>query len=193
MRRIDDWLTFELRDADALVAELQATPKQVRFALSRAATRVATTLRKRAARGMADQLELRAVMLLRNRLKAGRIRGVRARGEQFGGGARLWFGLNPMPVRWFKGRPRQTARGAVHRGTEFEGAFVGQAKVGRKYVTIFRRQGAKRIPIAEQTIDVDDRMQTYIEDELFHDVDELFWRTFERDLRARVKYKLGGA
>jgi hypothetical protein len=186
------WLDFEFSGVDALQAELQATPKQVRAALSRAAGRTATTLRKRAARGLATELQLATVAHLRRRLKAGRIRGVSARGERFAGGAQLWFGLNPMPVGWFKGRPVKTARGARHRGREFEGAFVARGKAaGRKKLSIFRRKGDKRLPIYEETIPVEDPMQVYLEDEVLVHASEIFWTNFERDLRARVRFNLG--
>lgn len=193
MARIHDWLAFEFKDAEALGVELQATDKQVRAALSRAAQRTASALRRRASRALASELELRAVSLIRNRLKAGRVRGVAARGDQFGGGARLWFGLNPMPVQWFKGRPTKTPGGAQHRGTEFKGAFVGRSALGRRRVTIFRRRAGERLPIHEETIEVSDKMQVYIEDEIMAEASDLFWQAFERDLRARVKYKLGRA
>lgn len=185
------WLDFEFKDADALAAELGATPRQVKLALSRAAVRTAMTLRKRAARGIADELQLNRVMDLRRRLRTARIRPGGGRDVGFAGGARLWFGLNPMPVSWFKGRPVKDARGARHRDRVFAGAFVGRAKAGRKRLTIFRRQGERRLPIYEETIPVDDRLHVYIEDEILSAADELFWDNFERDLRARVKFNIG--
>jgi hypothetical protein len=55
------------------------------------------------------------------------------------------------------------------------------------------RQGKKRLPIAEQTIAINDKAIVYIEDEIFAQTDAVFWNHFRRDLEARVKYQLGDA
>lgn len=169
-------------DADQLWAvgeELKATDQQVLFALSVALRKTATTLRTLSARGLKSNLELRTIGLLRKRLK----------NLKFKTGAwykvSLWYGLNDMPASWFKGTPKKTASGAAMRGQEIAGGFVAKSKFkGRK--TIFKREGKERLPIEEQNLLVEDRAIVFIEDEIFTQTEEIFWKFFKRDLNARV-------
>lgn len=172
--------TAQLR---AVADELQASEKQVRGAFSRACQRTATALRTRAARGLASELQLRTIGLLRNRLKSLRLR---AQAD----GVQLWFGLNDMPASWFKGRPKQTATGAEVRGQQIEGGFVARSNFkGRR--TVFKRKGKARLPIVEQTLPIEDQAVVFIEDEIFVQTESIFMDNFMRELRARVRYQIG--
>lgn len=168
-----------------LVMDLQATEKQVKFALHRALNRTATALRTMAARKLKDEMALRTINMLRKRLKSLKLR------VTGGDGMQLWFGLNDMPVSWFKGTPKQGGDGASFRGQQFKGGFVAKSKVkgGRK--TIFKREGKGRLHIIEQGLAISDRAQVVIEDQIFVQTEQIFWKNFERDLTARVKYSLG--
>lgn len=167
----------------AVAEELQASEKQVKFALSAALNRTATTLRTLSARGLKSELELRTIGLLRKRLKTMKLRMSKD-------GVALWYGLNDMPASWFKGRPKQDAKGASMRGQRFEGGFVAKSKFkGRN--TIFKRAGKERLHITEQNLPVEDRAIVFIEDKVFDQTEAIFWRHFMRDLRARVKYSIG--
>lgn len=168
--------------------ELQATDKQVIFAMGRALRRTEATLRRMSSKGLTQTLQLRASSALRKRLKSIRLRmsSPTARDQSMG----LWYGLNPLPVSAFKGRPRDSASGATFRGQTYEGAFVGRSKVKGKQ-TIFKRKGDARLPIVEQLAPIEDQAVTFIEDEIFDKVLDIFWQHFRRDLMARVKFKLG--
>lgn len=172
--------TTQLR---AVADELQASEKQVRAAFSRACQRTATTLRTRAARGLASELQLRTISLLRNRLKSLRLRS-QAEGVQ------LWFGLNDMPASWFKGRKRQTAAGAEVRGQTIQGGFVARSKYKGR-LTVFKRKSGERLPIVEQGLPVEDQAVVFIEDEIFVQTESIFMDNFMRELRARVRYQIG--
>lgn len=181
-------LLFDI-DTDALRAvgaELQASEKQIRFALNRALHRTAAALRTRAARGLKDELQLRTITLLRNRLKTLRARMRMGDGD----GVQLWFGLNDMPASWFKGRPKRTAGGAEKRGHEIPGAFVAKSGVKGR-LTLFKRSGKKRLPIVEQNLPIQDAAVVFIEDEIFTQTETIFWNHFRRDLAARVKFNIG--
>ncbi len=162
--------------------EFQATPKQVRAALSRALARTASKLRTLSTRGLRDELQLKRVSSLRRRLKSIRLR-------SNVGGISLWYGLNDMPVSWFKGTPRQGADGASFRGKEFPGAFVAKSRYAKK--TILKRTGKARLHIEEQQLPVEDQAVVFIEDQIFDQLESIFWPEFLRDLRARVSYNLG--
>lgn len=173
----------------AVADELEASDKQIALALNRALQRTGATLRRMSAKGLAAELQVRALGLLRNRLKS---IDLRSNGSLAQNGVSLWYGLKGMPVSWFKGRPRKSADGASFRGHEFDGGFVGRSKVrGRQ--TIFKRVKSARLPVEEQLMPVYDQAVTYLEDQVFDQVEEIFWQHFRRDLQARVKYGIGEA
>lgn len=179
-------------DADGLgeiARELGATDIQVRNALGRALRRTEASLRKLSSKGLTKELGLRTATQLRNRLKSIRLRTTGDTQQ-----VALWYGLNPLPVSSFKGRPREEGRGASMNGFYFKEGFIGKSKFkGRN--TIFQRAGKKRLPIEEQNITVYDSAIVYIEDEIFDGdlVENTFWQHFRRDLKARVNYQIGGA
>lgn len=175
-----DW--DQLQD---VAKELQASEKQFRAALSRAANRTAATLRKMSARGLKDELQLRTLAVLRKRLKSIKLK---SKGKE---GLVLWYGLNDLPVSSFKGRVSKSKEGASFRGHQFKGAFVAKSGIKGKR-TVFKRSGSGRLPIAEQLMPIKDQADVFIEDEIFTQVEEIFWNNFRRDLAARVKYNLGG-
>jgi hypothetical protein len=179
-------LHFELdaENLQRLVIELVATEKQVKFALSRALNRTATTLRTMAARSLKNDLQLRTIALLRKRMRSLRLRVSSQEGFT------LWFGLNDMPVSWFQGIPKETTTGAQHKETNFEGAFVARSKFKNRK-TVFKRDGAGRLPITEQLKAIGDKAKIVIEDEIFVKTEDIFWKHFERDLRARTKHGVG--
>jgi hypothetical protein len=166
--------------------ELSASEKQIKFALSRALKRTASKLRTLSARGLRDELELKRLNALRKRLKSIKLRGDKLEG------VRLWYGLNDMPVSWFKGTPVQTQSGAKFRGKEFPGAFVARSNYTRGK-TIFKRTGKSRLHIEEQLMPVQDQADVFIEDKIFVLVEAIFWPLFRRELAARVKYHIGQA
>lgn len=167
--------------------ELGATDKQVKFALSRALRRTETTLRRMSAKGLTRVLQLRTMASMRKRLKSVKLRKT---GLDGGDGVGLWYGLNELPVSSFKGRPKKTQGGASFRGQQYDGAFVAKSKIKGKQ-TIFKRDGAKGLPISEQLHDIEDKAVVFIEDEVFDQVETIFWQHFQRDLQARVKFKIG--
>lgn len=176
---------IDFRQLTAAGQELNATPKQVQLALSRALSRTASALRTMSARGLKNELELRRLGALRKRLKSIRLR------SQVDG-VTLWYGLNDMPVSWFKGTPKKTAAGASFRGQNFPGAFVAKSGYARTK-TVMKRTGKKRLHIEEQLLPIEDKSAVFIEDQIFDKLESIFWPIFTRDLQARVKYNIGGA
>jgi hypothetical protein len=177
---------IDARGLQQVAFELDATDKQVRSALTRALHRTEASLRKLSSKGLTKELQLRTAAVLRKRLKSIKLR----QGKD--SGVALWYGLNPLPVSSFKGRPKEDPAGAFMGDYFFKGAFVARSTYkGRN--TIFNRQGKKRLPIAEETISINDDAIVFIEDEIFEQTETIFWQHFRRDLQARVKYKLGEA
>jgi len=177
---------IEWHDLARIGDELGASEKQIKLSLSRALSRTASKLRTLSLKGLRNELELKRLNALRKRLKSIKLRKGGIEGVQ------LWYGLNDMPVSWFKGKPVQTATGATFRGVEFPGAFVARSKYTRGY-TIFKRTGKSRLHIEEQLMPVKDKSDVYVEDHIFVLVETIFWSLFRRELEARVKYKIGAA
>lgn len=167
-----------------LGGNLDATEKQVRFAFSRAIRRTAGTLRKMSEKGFQKELELRTIKTIRKRLKTIKLRRT-ADGQTVG----LWYGLNDMAISQFKGRPAKTTTGASFRGVQFPGGFTGRNSRGQP--TIFKRQSRARLPIEEQALPIKDKMDVFIEDHIFVEVEQIFWKHFIADLKARVMYDIG--
>lgn len=178
---------IDARGLREVADELGATDKQVRYALTRALRRTEASLRKQSSKGLTAELKLRTAQALRKRLKT-----IRLRSSGGGGEVGLWYGLNPLPVSSFKGRPKEDPAGAFLGDYFFQGAFVARSTLKGKN-TIFKRQGKQRLPIAEQTITIQDPAIVFIEDEIFVQTETIFWQHFRRDLQARVRYQLGDA
>lgn len=174
-----------------LITELGLTERQAKYALSRALRRTATTLRVKSERGLRDELGTKKMAYLRRRLRFSQFS--RANFE----GARLWYGTNDMPVSALKGKVQEGSGGASFSGKAgshtYKGAFVAKSKRGwtKNGRTIFTRKSGKRLPIAEVQLPVKDRMDTFIEDEIFDQINEIFWNHFERDMLARAKFGIG--
>lgn len=182
---------FDAEQIGNLITELGMTERQAKYALSRALRRTAGTLRRMSERGLKSKLDVRKTTYLRRRLKFSRFS--RASFE----GARLWFGANDMPVSALRGKVKETSGGASFSGKAgqhtFDDGFV--AKSRRKWTggrrTILVRKGKKRLPIREAELPVKDEMDVFIEDEVFDQVNEIFWKHFERDMLARAQFGVG--
>lgn len=176
-------LNIDLKGLQDVGNEIGASETQIRAALTRAMRRTEASLRKLSSQGLTRELALRSAKSLRRRLKALKV-GTKA--GEFG----IWYGLNDLPVSAFKGRARNTGKGATFNGHQFEGAFVGRSKFAGKN-TIFKRKTEKRLAITEQLLPIEDKAIVFIEDEIFVQTEDIFWQHFRRDLAARVKFNLG--
>ncbi len=175
---------------ERLQRELGASDRQVRLAFNRALNRTVSRLRMLSSKGLQSELGLRRAAAMRRRLKSIRVRGAGGMTE-----ARLWYGLNNLPVSEFKGRARRTPQGASFQGGpvrgDFSGAFVAKpGGAGRR--SIFRRVKAVRLPISEETLAIKDKADTFVEDQVFDQLEDILWREFRRDLEARTIYSVGG-
>jgi hypothetical protein len=166
----------ELRE---IGAELGATEQQIRAAYNRALNRAAGTIRRITSQGLRSELGLRNAAAIRRRLRDKRVKGN-------GGlaGRVLWFGTNDMAFGAFKGKPIEGQGGVTFRGRTIRGAFIARGKV-------FKRSTAASLPIAEQTIPVEEEMNRFIEAEILPAVGDIVMENFIRDLRARTSLGVG--
>lgn len=166
-----------------VAAEYDATPKQLDLARNRAVKRTAGTIRRLASTGLKTELGLRNAKALRRRVKEFKV----GKGRN---SLKIWFGANDLPFSAFKGRPRQVPGGVQFGNTMVHGAFIAKVS-GRRGV--FQRVGARAYPIVEATLPVADRMMIYLEDEVFIDVDNIFFKHFTAEIRARTMLGVGDA
>lgn len=175
---------FDTSEIARLANEFGASPKQLELAYARALRRTASTLRTQARKGLRETMGLRSAKEIRRRMYGFKFR----KGDGMGS-VRMWFGFNDLRASAFKGRPRRTPRGASIAGREVEGAFVGKNRAGQR--TIMRRAGRRAYPIAEARIPVDDAAEAFVEDEVFDQVEEIFFRNFRAEIKARTIYEVG--
>ena len=173
-------------EVDIDVAKLKKLAKQfdvvgpnLHAAFKRAIKRTAATLRKKSSKGLQSELDLRSTKALRKRIKELHIKADR---EGYAGG--LWYGLNDLPVSAFKGRPKRVLGGAEFRGVKFPGGFIRKNSAGK--LTIFKRKDSGRLPIIEQTMPVKDQMEIYVEDQVFEDIEAIFYHHLIPDLKYRA-------
>jgi len=178
-------LAFDIDDRkmEEIAAEFAATPRQIHQAYVRAMKRTAGTLRRLATAGLKSELGLRNTKALRRRIKEYRVSGRK------GKGVKIWFGANDLPLSAFKGRPQKVAGGIRFGDTVIKGAFF--AKRGGKR-GVYKRVGDRAFPIAEVMMPVADRIMTFVEDEVFVDLDAIFFKHFAADIRARTIFGVGG-
>lgn len=184
------FINFDIEGIEAIQTALGATDRQVKSAMARAFDRTAATLRKMSNQGFKTELGLRSLAYIRKRLKTMRIKGTSF------SGAKIWYGLNDMPLSYLQGNVRKQRRGspaskATKIGTfSFPHSFVHESASTKRGRSLFHRVSRARFPIAEDTAPIKDKMDVYIEDEIFERVPEIFWHHFVPDLKARVKYPL---
>ncbi|MCA0905139.1 hypothetical protein LCM27_01865 [Ruegeria marisrubri] len=174
-------LDFESRELEKVADAYEATPKQVKLSGIRAAKRTAGTIRRISSKGLQTELGLRNARALRRRIKEYRVDGRWT-------GYKVWIGTNDLPLSAFKGRPKKVAGGIKFGETMIHGAFL--AKVGGKR-GVYKRTGDGSYPIIEPSLPVADRMVIYLEDEVFVDVDNIFFKHFTSEIRARTQLGVG--
>jgi hypothetical protein len=179
-------MDIDSEDIDALLLELNLAPKKVNAAFNRGLKRTAASLRRQAGKALKTELGLRNSKALKRRLKKLKLTNLGNRKE-----TGIWFGANDLPVSAFKGRPSKTATGASFKGHEFKQAFIGKRKDGMR--TLFYRKGKNRYPIKECKLPVADKIQVFVEDDIFTEIEPIFKKHFERDLTARALFGVGKA
>ncbi|MEX0304354.1 MAG: phage tail protein [Leisingera sp.] len=175
---------FDDRELKRIADEFGASEKELKFAYSRALRRTAQTMKARARKGLRTELQLRTAAELRKRLQGFRFKPRKGLGE-----VKMWFGLNDMRVSAFKGRAARTGAGASFAGHEFPGAFVARNSKGR--MTVMRRATQKAYPIKEERMPIEDKAQSYIVDEVFDEIEAVFFRHFRAEVRAKTIYGAG--
>lgn len=172
------WLSLNIDESQLQRAALDfdATPAQLRKAWRSALTKMARWIRTRSARGLSSELEL-PQNIIRARIKSTM--------DQKGGSLRVWYGLDPVGLSSLK--PRQTSEGVTAGKHKRPGAFLANSRSGTRQV--FKREGKQRLPIKRQTVDINDRAVTYIEDDLLgaDEFDRQFWKFFEHELAWRTQ------
>lgn len=181
-------IDVDLHRVKLAMDELQNTPKEVAAATTRALNNTASALKKMSQMRLRSELALQEAGTLRRRMRTMKTRIKGADGAKVIG---LWFGLNDLPVSAFKYQrlPKEYPGGATFQQYEFPGAFV--AKVGKGKRSIYKRAGAGRFPLVEQTLPIKDRADRILEDEIFPEATRIFVGKLMHELQYQAR-KRGG-
>jgi len=162
---------IELRPAliglDRIAGQLDATPAQVDRALRITVNRMAGWVRRKSATALSSELKV-ALDVLRYRMKT--LRGGGAGSRK----AKLWFGLNPLALKYLE--PRAVAKGVKAGPLYVKGAFLAKGQV-------FKRRGSGRLPIDQVVYPIRQKADKVLEGVIDSaDFERRFLDTFEREL-----------
>lgn len=175
-------LFIEIDDAELsrMAREFGSTDAQFTAAMRSAYGKMGRWLLTQSVRGLSPLLGIQQ-KILRRRVKTFRMQG----GVSSNGfGAKVWYGLNPIP---FRDLPyKKTAKGVRAAGQEVEGAFIAK-RYGRE--DVMRRTTNKRYPIESVTLDIHDKAITHIEDYVVgtDEFERQFFKFLEHELSWRTR------
>jgi hypothetical protein len=180
-------LDFDVEGIREIQETLGATDRQVWFSIGRALNRTATTLKKLSLQGFKSELGLRNLSFVRRRL-----RDMKTKATSFQS-FRLWYGLNDMPASYFKGNVRKSRKGGASKSSKvgtfaFPNSFIVARPLNGRGRSVYHRKGADRFPIKEDELPIKDRMDVYIEDQIFDKAGEIFMHHFVSDIRRQLKF-----
>ena len=66
---------------------------------------------------------------------------------------------------------------------------IGRNAKGRPTVKV--RAGSRAYPIKEERMPIEDKAQIFIEDQVFDEIEEVFFKNFRAEIRARTIYNVG--
>ena len=172
-------LEIDAAGLERLARDLQATERQAERALRSTLGKMASWLRVRSVRGLSKHLQVQQ-KILRRRLKSFRVKKT-ADGSE----VTVWYGLDPIALIYMGAR--ETRAGVTAGKHRRPGAFIARGRSGNRQV--FKRKGEGRLPIEKQTLDVQDKAQDYIEDNLLGaaEFEAQFYRTFEHELQWQTR------
>lgn len=173
-------LDIDARDLQGVILDLAATEQQAEKALNSTLVKMAGWLRSKSVKGLSGALAIQQ-KVLRRRLKSFRLQR-RAGGSEI----TVWYGLDPIALIYLQAR--QNKSGVKAYGGRFvQSAFIANGSNGNRQV--FKRRGKGRLPIDKQRADIEDKANTYIEDELVGaaEFEARFFKTFEHELQWRTQ------
>lgn len=174
------WIEIDDIGLRAMQGELGATQAQLEAAMRSTYAKLGRWARSKAVRGLAPVTGVQQKILRR------RVRDFRMQhGVDGGGAAKVWFGMRPIKLSDM--RPRKSGKGVrADGGRYFEGAFILNRNGKR---TVFKRDGAARLPITEVQVDIADQVTTFIEDNLVGspEFEAQFFKLLEHELKWRTR------
>jgi hypothetical protein len=173
-------LDIDARDLQGVILDLAATEQQAEKALNSTLVKMAGWLRSKSVKGLSGALAIQQ-KVLRRRLKSFRLQR-RAGGSEI----TVWYGLDPIALIYLQAR--QNKGGVKAYGGRFvQSAFIANGSNGNRQV--FKRRGKGRLPIDKQRADIEDKANTYIEDDLVGaaEFEARFFKTFEHELQWRTQ------
>lgn len=177
---------IDLEELEAVRDIFGATEKEMRLAYNRALKRTAKTIASMSAKLMRDELKAKKLKSIRKRLKH-----FQSKKSNSLDTLKFWFGLNPIPAHLLRGRFKKLTEGA-----SFTPAASNLKSVTDRRGFIMQKEGNKLMFIRTSKreyesakVDINDSLQIKIEDEIFEQVPEIFMKHYETDLKGRVRMR----
>jgi len=172
-------LDLEAQGIRQAVLDLQATEAQVNRALNSTMGKMARWMRTKSVRGLSKELQVQQ-KIIRRRLKT-----FRMKRTADGASITVWYGLDPIGMIYLGAR--QTQKGVTAGKHKVDGGFIRPGRNGARQV--FKRRGGARLPLDKQRLDIQDKANTYLEDNVIGDTDfeAQFYKTFEHELAWRTR------
>ena len=173
-------LDIDAQSLQGVVLDLAATEQQAEKALNSTLVKMAGWLRSKSVKGLSQKLTIQQ-KVIRRRLKSFRL-------QRRAGGSSItvWYGLDPIALIYLQAK--QGRAGVRAYGGRFvQSAFIANGQNGNRQV--FKRRGKARLPIDKQRADIEDKANTYIEDDLVGtaEFEARFFKTFEHELQWRTQ------
>lgn len=173
-------LQIEPENLQGVVLELAATEAQAEKALNTTLVKMASWLRSKSVKGLSKELAIQQ-KVLRRRLKSFRL-------KRRSGGSEItvWYGLDPIALIYLQARKNK--QGVKAYGGRFvQSAFIASGRNGKSQV--FKRRGKERLPVDKQRAEIEDKANTFIEDQLVgtEEFEARFFKTFEHELQWRTR------
>ncbi|WP_053982224.1 hypothetical protein [Marinagarivorans algicola] len=147
-------------------------------------------MNKKAVALIANEINPKKKKLLKKRIQSFKV--TSSNGNE---GLKLWYGLNPLSVSQLRGRIKRKGTRRAPAGAVFSSASnaVGTRSYRDGFVakinqskSIFSRVGTGRFDLEEKRIEIDDALWVALEDQIFDELPDVFFKHYSVDLRGRV-------
>lgn len=147
-------------------------------------------MNKKAVALIANEINPKKKKFLKKRIQSFKVTSSNGREE-----LKLWYGLNPISVSKLRGRIKRKGTRRAPAGAVFSGASntVGTRNYSDGFVakinaskSIFSRVGTGRFDLEEKSIDIGDELLVKLEDQIFDELPDVFFKHYSVDLRGRV-------
>jgi hypothetical protein len=147
-------------------------------------------MNKKAIALIASEINPKKKKFLKKRIQSFKVTSSNGREE-----LKIWYGLNPIGVSNLRGRMKRKGTKRAPAGAVFSGVsnVVGTRSYSDGFVakinkskSIFSRVGTGRFDLEEKSVEINDDLIVKLEDQIFDELPDVFFKHYSVDLRGRV-------